>query len=807
MELSFNSAYSYQVGGSLPVNSPTYAIRKADAELYQGIRAGEFCYVLNSRQMGKSSLRVRTMQRLQAQGICCVAVDLTAIGSQNITSDRWYAGITYTLASSFHLLEKIDLGDWWCQREFLSPVQRLDAFLQEILLPEIAEEVVIFIDEIDSVLSLNFPVNDFFALIRACYNKRAYKSEYQRLTWVLLGVATPSELITDKDCTPFNIGRPIRLTGFHLGECAGLARGLANKADNPLAVLKVILAWTAGKPFLTQKICHLVQTNSEFIAQGKEVTIIEKIVRSQIIENWEAQDEPEHLRSIRSRLLHKGDLSVKLLTLYQEILEQGEILADESSEQIALRLSGLVVKVRAGKRYNKPVLKVYNSIYKLVFNLNWVKEELKKLNPSVDFPEINTQPTSSDEQILYDHWLDLVEKETPEALLKRFRQLFIDGKNYPNPEIEAALYRIVAFLDNPQNFKYILNRCCTILINHWQRRSQRETAIFSLVDMLENASPRSRIIASYSLVVRRLQQLRQIFIQSEEFLSLKRLLHVVEPHPKIVDLQTDIPLGQLIRRYPYLYNHYLMCETSSYEQRQAIRDLQTQQQREFEISLSQYATYLVRQLHASKNSPRIVTPLSNPTLLSDRELYDALKQFIGKVDGSYSYRDLAQIFLTRTTRTHSYKDFKADLYEYLVANIDPKYGNNYFNKRLERQLQDTFPESENLPLNEMLLMRTCSKLFKFLVETPEHPNYYLFIDLVSNLGVVRTMGLLLKIALLSRPVKPHLEKQFSLLFNYYESQRVEEISWLVCSLENLNVALVTNFGTIDLSFLERNIQK
>ncbi|MEC4991068.1 MAG: AAA-like domain-containing protein, partial [Oscillatoria sp. PMC 1068.18] len=331
MELSSNSAYSYQVGGSLPVNSPTYTIRKADAELYQGIKAGDFCYVLNSRQMGKSSLRVRTMQRLQSQGIACVAIDLTAIGSQNITSDQWYAGISYTLASSFQTLEKIDLGNWWCQREFLSPVQRLDTFLQEILLQEIQEELVIFVDEIDSILSLNFPVDDFFALIRACYNKRAYKPEYQRLTWVLLGVATPSELITDKDATPFNIGVPIRLTGFRLGECAGLARGLVKKADNPLAVLKIILAWTGGKPFLTQKICHLVQNNHDFIPSGEEIKIIEKIVRSQIIENWETQDEPEHLRSIRSRLLEKGNHSLKLLTLYQKILQQGEIPADNST--------------------------------------------------------------------------------------------------------------------------------------------------------------------------------------------------------------------------------------------------------------------------------------------------------------------------------------------------------------------------------------------------------------------------------------------------------------------------------------------
>ncbi|MBW4619980.1 MAG: AAA-like domain-containing protein [Cyanosarcina radialis HA8281-LM2] len=363
--------YEYQVGGSLSPDAPSYAIRQADADLYAGLKAGDFCYIFNCRQMGKSSLQVRTLNRLKSEGIACSTIDFSVIKQPNIQPEQWYAGIVYTLVEDLGLGDPFEfLQGWWTEHSFLSLAQRLAETIDRVMLTQVSSQIVIFIDEIDSALSLSFPVDDFFALIRSCYNKRAIDPNYQRLTFTLIGVATPSDLIQDKRRTPFNIGRAIELTGFAENEITPLTKGLAGKADNPYSVLQAVIYWTGGQPYLTQKLCDLLASSEADIALGLEAERVENLVRSQIVPHWQSE---VHFRTIRDRLLSHQQRAVQLLRLYQQVLH-GEIDADDSEEQVELCLSGLAVK-QQGK------LKVYNRIYEAIFDSNWVEKALADLCP------------------------------------------------------------------------------------------------------------------------------------------------------------------------------------------------------------------------------------------------------------------------------------------------------------------------------------------------------------------------------------------------------------------------------------------
>ena len=373
--MTSSSSFNYQVGGSLPADAPSYVERQCDRDYYELLKERKYCYVFNCRQMGKSSLRVRVTHKLQAEGVVCATIDPQKIGVE-VTCEQWYASAIRSLVGDLDLKSKFDLRSWIRERELLSPVQRFAEFIETVVLQEIDAPIVIFVEEIDRLLSLKFGMDDFFGLVRSFFEDRPTKPDYNRLTFSFLGVATPTDLIQSHNASAFNIGYAVEMAGFTMSEALPLMQALANKVTNPQDYLKEAVKWTGGQPFLIQRLLGMMEKELDRVTPPEKIVDwVENLVQERIVTNWESQDTPPHLTTIRDRVLSVEEkLRGRMLGCYQQVLANGELEDDRSEERSKLRLTGLVVR-RDGRLIS------YNPIYKLVFSYDWAKKQLADLRP------------------------------------------------------------------------------------------------------------------------------------------------------------------------------------------------------------------------------------------------------------------------------------------------------------------------------------------------------------------------------------------------------------------------------------------
>ena len=434
-----------------------------------------------------------------------------------------------------------------------------------------------------------------------------------------------------------------------------------------------------------------------------------------------------------------------------------------------------------------------------------------------NFIDRNEQEKSQYQQYIYNHFLQLIDIESSEEIIKRFRILFINCSEYPDRKVSRALEIIIALLEDKEEFNCFLNRCFHIVINRKQPYNYKKDVLLDLIKIFDsiNNKPIHRHYGSRSS--QKLLDVVRAFTKSEQYFSLKRLAEVI--NQEVISYRNNDsalvePLRTLIPRYPYLYQHCLITLDNSYEHQEAIKKMQRQKQKKFEIDLSHYITHQIRHgvtttsnfqsSSFTESSWENTNKIKNPTLLNDRELLSATRQFVGKVENGKSYQDYAKSFLIYTKQPQSYSSFKKIFYQYLSTsfNVGSRYVKDHFKRELYNQLKNTMSHNDNKKLNDFLVMRTCNKILGFLVvESTKKPEHFFFDNLISNIGSIATTSLLLKIVLVCYKVKSYLEKRFAILFNHYERSTRESVKWLVKVLENLQVAFSTNFGKVDLSFI------
>jgi WD40 repeat protein len=354
----------FRAGGTLPIDSASYVVREADKRLTDYLRAGEYCYVLDSRQMGKSSLCVRTLRTLRGEGRRVVFLDLTRFGSRNITPEQWYFSLASELGSMIGL--KSEILEFWESHQRESPMKRFFEAIGDVALALDQTPLCVMFDEIDVTLALPFPCDEFFAGIRECFNRRIAAPEYSRLSFCLIGAVAPAELCNDPSITPFNIGRRVELDDFKRGEAAVLAQGLPYRGPQKI---RRILYWTGGHPYHTQAVGAEAMANPRLS--------IDRVVDGLFFRRQSGETDV-NLGDLQYRLLNsapegtdQAEFTAAILDLYAKVRSGRNPVTFIEGDPLfaALAISGLT-RIVSGR------LKVRNRIYRRVFDREWISRKL-----------------------------------------------------------------------------------------------------------------------------------------------------------------------------------------------------------------------------------------------------------------------------------------------------------------------------------------------------------------------------------------------------------------------------------------------
>lgn len=233
-----------------------YVERAADRQLEQVVQdLGRPAYILVARQMGKTNLLINLKRARESAGDLVIYVDLS---NRFSTARGLFRHIVDTILDSHPELlretaKKIELEREKHQRQANS---EYDRHIRDILRSVPDARLVVLLDEVDSLVNCSYS-DTILAQIRSMYFSRVTYQEYGRFTYVLSGVAEPSELIKDKSISPFNIGEKIYLEDFSEAEFSAFVA--KSNVGIPHEVAKRIFYWTSGNPRMSWDVTSAVE--------------------------------------------------------------------------------------------------------------------------------------------------------------------------------------------------------------------------------------------------------------------------------------------------------------------------------------------------------------------------------------------------------------------------------------------------------------------------------------------------------------------------------------------------------------------
>ena len=413
---------------------------------------------------------------------------------------------------------------------------------------------------------------------------------------------------------------------------------------------------------------------------------------------------------------------------------------------------------------------------------------LDEHHPTATRPSRNHQTPKRDihcaQDCIYDFLLWMVKTWSSDKVLNEFKQLFIYYCEVTELEVLKALGDIIYGNDEIE-FRNTLKRACYILINNWDS-ARNYSAIQTLVELLSDPSISRKTV---SPTLGRLRAWLRNFVNSKDYQEIKLFVQKFN-----ITTEVEEPAHWSERYASYLLVPQYVNPENSVEQRAAARERSQQLKKQFKFNLAMYVA-------RSQSAVPKDRPLPNPTALGD-EVLRLIKRIVAR-RGTFSYANLANIFLKQTDGL-PYQEFKQSLQKYLIFSTSSREHANSLNLKLSKKLNELYVEYEDQPVDKALVLRTCNRVIECLTtEDRQHPSE-LFILLLSQGNPLTLVITLLKLILICRNSRTHLESRIAMLISYYEQYAQEDCQFIVNFMEIFNITFAIYAENVEYNLVSMN---
>jgi DNA-binding winged helix-turn-helix (wHTH) protein len=245
------------LGGAVPLDSPFYIERPVDREFHAAVARGEgIVLVKGARQVGKTSLLARALQRAREAGARVILTDFLLLNAAHLASSE---ALLLTLAKSIANQLELPVAPHQVWDAELGPSMNFTHYMRSQVLQRYPTPLVWGLDEVDRLFTCPFG-GEIFGLFRSWHNARSLdpQGQWSRLT-LAMAYATEAHLfINDAHLSPFNVGTRLVLDDFTLEQVAELNR----RYDSLLSEAEVerFFGLVCGHPYLVRRGLHELAT-------------------------------------------------------------------------------------------------------------------------------------------------------------------------------------------------------------------------------------------------------------------------------------------------------------------------------------------------------------------------------------------------------------------------------------------------------------------------------------------------------------------------------------------------------------------